>query len=284
MKNVMVLLFSFVLLFSVASVNAQSYEDYLGNILENVDENSQTDFIKRYTQPLSTALGTSLGSALYHRGYTKGLPRFDVGISAAYVQIPDADKSFGSDVTGQNEPTFFGSSGDVTSGIDQDFFAMPMLHANVGLLANLEATVRFAMLDMDNLGKITLYGGGLKYGLSELIPLNILPIDFSVQAAYHKFTIGEVLDAATFSMNFQSSLSVPILPLDVYAGIGFDNSTMIVKTDALDIPNVGDVTIDGENKLRLNLGVSFTFLLLNVHADYNIGYYNSLGAGVMIVL
>ena len=119
MKNVMVLVFSFVLLFSLAGLNAQSFDDYLGDIL---DEGYGEDYIKGYTQPLSTALGTSLGSALYHRGYTKSLPRFDVGISVAYVQIPDDDKSFGSDATGQDEPTFFGSTDGIISGINQDFF------------------------------------------------------------------------------------------------------------------------------------------------------------------
>lgn len=281
MKKVMVMLSVFLLLFSVTGLQAQSFEDYLGNILE---EGYGADYIKGYSQPLSTALGTGLGTALYHRGYTKTLPRFDAGISAAYIQIPDDSRSFNSSISNQDEPTFFGSKEGLISGIDQNSFLLPMLHVNLGLFANLEATARFAVLDVDNLGKITLYGAGLKYGLSELIPLNILPIDFSVQAAYHKFSIGEILDAGTFSMNLQASLSVPILPLDIYTGIGFDNSTMIVKTDALDMQGIGDVTIDGENKLRYNLGVSFTFLLLNVHADYNIGYYNSLGAGVMIVL
>ena len=47
---------------------------------------------------------------------------------------------------------------------------------------------------------------------------------------------------------------------------------------------MGDVTVDGENALRLNAGVSFTLLFFNIHADYNIGKYNSLALGAMIVL
>jgi len=187
-------------------------------------------------------------------------------------------------------PTVFGSKDPdndlAISGAGTDAFALPMLQANLGLLANLEATARFIAADVDYLGKLTIYGGGLKYGLSELLPIGLLPLDFSIQAAYHKFTLGEFMDAGTFSMNFQASVSIPILPLDVYGGIGVDNSSMIIKTDALDVPgiNMGDVTVDGENELRYNLGVSLTLLFLNVHADYTIGEYNAFGAGLMFVL
>jgi hypothetical protein len=92
------------------------------------------------------------------------------------------------------------------------------------------------------------------------------------------------MDAGSFSMNLQASIEVPVLPIDIYGGIGIDNSTLEVKTEKLEDSNLGNVRIDGENNVRFNLGLSYTLLMLNLHADYNIGEYNSIGAGLMIVL
>ncbi len=290
MKRLSLLVITGLLLIATAGLKAQSVEDYLSDILANgYGEN----YIKGYVQPLSTSLGTALGGALYHRGGTKGFPRFDIGLSAVYVPIPDGGKSFKSTnaAIDGNVPTVFGTDDPdnqlAIPGTNADFFALPMLHANVGLIANLEATARFTKVNLSDVGDLTVFGGGLKYGLSELLPIGLLPLDFSIQAAYHKFTLGDIIDAGTFSMNFQASVSIPLFPVSVYGGAGFDRSSMTVKTDAFDLPGVndlGDVVVDGKNGLRYNLGVSLTLLLLNVHVDYNIGEYSSLGAGVMIVL
>ena len=290
MKRLALLLVAGLLLVSTTGLKAQSVEDYLSDILAN---GYGEDYVKGYVQPLSTSLGTTLGGALYHRGSTKGFPRFDVGLSAVYVPIPDVGKDFES-TSGPVQgivPTAFGTDDPdnpaAIPGSNADFFALPMLHANVGLIANLEATARFTKLNIDDIGDLTIYGGGLKYGLSELLPIGLLPLDFSIQAAYHKFTLGDIIDAGTFSMNFQASVSIPLFPVSVYGGAGYDRSSLTVKTDAFDLPGVddlGDVVVDGKNSLRYNLGVSMTLLLLNVHADYTIGEYNSLGAGIMVVL
>ena len=107
----------------------------------------------------------------------------------------------------------------------------------------------------------------------------------SAQAMYHKFTLGDLMDAGTFSMNLQASVSIPVLPIDVYGGLGLDNSTLEITTEKLDPdPGFGNIRIDGENSVRLNIGISYTMMMINIHADYNIGEYKSIGAGLMVVL
>jgi len=292
MKRLTILLSLFCFAFMpVMNLHSQTIDDHLTTLVEGAYGKA---YMEGYMQPLSTALGTSLGGALFHRAYTKGFPRFDVGLSAVYVPIPNTEKSFKSpyNIPGYGNvvvPTVFGTDKPATPGAipgaKKDFFALPVLHANIGLMANLEASVRFATLDVDYLGKLTVVGGALKYGLSDLIPIPMFPLDFSIQAAYHKFTLGEILDAGTFSMNFQTSYSIPLLPFDVYGGVGIDNSSMTVKTaELVSGSGLGDVDISGKNKLRCNAGVSFTLLVLNVHVDYNLGEYNSVAGGVMIVL
>ncbi len=292
MRKLTVLLFMLALMAQPLVVKGQNVDDYLKNLLL---ENYGEAYVKGYMQPFSTALGTALGGAMYHRGYSKTFPRFDVGVSAVYIPLPNQALAFTSPVPGQGEvPTVFGKSNPVNindpsltpvGGIETDKFALPVLQANVGLLANLEATARFVTTDINNIGKLTVYGGALKYELSGLIPIPMFPIDFGVQAGYHKFTLGDYLDAGTFSMNFQASASIPVMPIDVYGGIGYDNSQLTIDTQKLLATSIlGKVKVDGENALRYNVGVSLTFLVVNAHVDYTIGKYNSIAMGLMLVL
>ncbi|APF19357.1 DUF6588 family protein [Caldithrix abyssi] len=289
MKRIILALMVGFVLVNFNSAKAGDFEDNLKLILQ---QQAAKDYIQGYVQPFSTALGTGLGGALFHRGYAKTLPRFDVGVSAVYIPLPDEAMTF--QYLGMTKPTVFGDDAPVdpqdpqsigVPGLNVKDFVLPMLHANVGLFGGFEATVRFAKKNFDDLGDVTLIGGGIKYELSDLIPIPMFPIDFGVQAAYHKFTIGSFLDAGTFSMNFQASGSIPLFPIDIYGGVGYDVSSLTVKTGELEPSSViGDVTVDGENALRLNAGISFTLLFFNVHADYNVGKYKSVAVGAMFVL
>ncbi len=295
MKRLFTFVGFLILFMSQVQLKAQNVENYLAQIIVN---GYGKDYVTDYMQPLANTLEMGLSGAMYHRGYTKGFPRFDVGISSVYVPLPNEAKSFmspnnmtisGVSVGQKDVPTVFGSS-DVQydaaiPGTNQDFFALPLLQVNLGLLANLEATARFATTDVDYLGKLTVYGGGVKYGLSELLPIGLPFVDFSVQADYHKFILGDFIDAGTFNMNFQVSGSVPVLPIDIYGGVGYDQSSMTIKTNALDVPvPIGDVILNGENKLHFNLGASVTLTMLNIHAAYNVGKYNYFSGGIMVVL
>ena len=254
-------------------------KSYLEQIILN--QNEPESYMKSYLQPLSTALSTAMGGALYHRAYTKGFPRLDIGISVAYVNIPNGENSF-LNSSGNEVATIFGSGSGSIRGFNKNAFMIPFLHANIGLFANLEATVRFTTLNIDYLGDLNIYGAGLKYDLSDMIPVPLL--DLSAQAMYHKFSLGQLMDAGEFSMNLQASVSLPVLPIDIYGGVGIDNSTLEVSTDKLGTSvNIGNIRIDGENSVRFNVGLSYTMLMFNIHADYNLGEYNSVGAGLMLV-
>ena len=77
------------------------------------------------------------------------------------------------------------------------------------------------------------------------------------------------------------------LPIEFYGGVGFEATTMLIKTGIIPVENVlniGEVSINGENNYRYNLGLSWTLAFFNLHADYNFGKYNSLSFGAMVVL
>ena len=90
-------------------VQAQSIdvEDYLNDIISS--QTAPAEYMKSYLQPFSTALSTAMGGAFYHRAYTKGFPRVDIGISVVYVTIPEDEQKFVND-NGNEVATIFGSS------------------------------------------------------------------------------------------------------------------------------------------------------------------------------
>jgi hypothetical protein len=272
-----------ILIFSVPALSQYNLEAQLSNILTNGFDET---YIREYTKPLATALSTGMGGAQYHRAYTKGFPRFDAGISGVYLLVPDDDLDFL--FQGDEVPTFFGSKSSINSvlGTELEGFLLQQLHVNVGLFANLELMARGFKFTVGEIGDISMLGFGVKYGLSDLIPIPVFPIDFSVQALYQTLNIGDWVNSGTFGMNLNASKGLVVFPIDIYAGVGFETSTLTIKTN--DIPGIsqfgiGDVSIDTDN-FRLNLGVSWTLLILNIHADYNIGEYNSIGGGIMVVL
>ncbi|HHJ52659.1 MAG TPA: hypothetical protein ENJ89_05650, partial [Caldithrix abyssi] len=92
MKKLFLLgLAAFLLMLPNLSSAQNSVEDYLRSMIEGA---YGEDYVKGYMQPFANTLGLSLGSAIYHRGYSKTFPRFDVGVSAVYIPIPDEDKTF----------------------------------------------------------------------------------------------------------------------------------------------------------------------------------------------
>ena len=75
---------------NVFAQNPNLESQLLSILIQNYGE----EYLKGYTQPFVTAFGTGMGGAWYHRAYTKGFPRLDVGVSAVYLTVPDEAKTF----------------------------------------------------------------------------------------------------------------------------------------------------------------------------------------------
>ncbi len=244
-------------------------------------------YLKGYTQHLSTAFGISMEGSLFHRAYAKVFPRFDAGLSYSYLKIPEEAKTF--NWGGGEYPTVFGSNSQplqMVPGTGLSELAIPQLQLNLGLFADLEVMVRgWSPIEIPEIGKITLYGAGIKYGLSDLVSSPIFAIDLSVQASFHILTVSDWLEVGTFGMNIQVSKEIAPLPIGLYAGVSYEATSMTIKTDIIPnigIDGVGDVKLNGDNGPRFNLGTSFTFYFLVFHVDYNIAKFNSLAGGVKI--
>ncbi len=148
-----------------------------------------------------------------------------------------------------------------------------------------------------DLGKMTYFGWGIQHNPGVWFGgVDALPLDLSLGFFTQKLKVGNVLEtkATTFGVNVSKRLGWGFLNLTPYAGFMLESSTMSFAYDfsAPDPANnyqptkIEHVTFDleGANKSRVVVGLSFKLLFVNVNADYNFGKYNSATAGVMIII
>ena len=253
------------------------------------DQSMQENYLKGYTQPLVTSFGIIMGGALFHRANIISIPHLDIGLSFYSINMPEKSKSFS--WNGKQVPTFFGinnPSDGAVEGLNVSRIIIPQLQVNLGLVTDFELMIRGnPSYSIDEIGKITIYGIGVKYGLSDLISIPGFDLALSAQATYHLLRVDNWLNTGTFSMNVQVSDDLPLIPLGAYIGVGYDATSMTMSTDkiaGIGDNAIGDVKLNGENGLRVLFGLSLNVYFLTLNLDYNISEYNSFGGGLKLVL
>jgi hypothetical protein len=281
-----ILLFEVVLFTPQALVAQNNLESNVKVILS--DPTKGEDYLIGYTKPLTTSFGIIMGGALFHRANNKLIPHLDVGLSFYSINMPEKSKTFY--WNGERVPTFFGTDNPpegAVRGTDLAKLMIPQLQLNLGLFADFELMFRGnPSYTIDQIGEITMFGIGVKYGLSDLITISGFDLALSAQAAYHVLRVSNWLNTGTFSMNVQASKNLPLLPIGFYTAVGYDATSMTMSTDeiaGIGDDAVGDVKLNGENGLRVLLGVSLNVYFLTINIDYNISEYNSVGGGVKLV-
>jgi len=283
-KSVYIVIILFVLMTHSSVIAQDDLADYLIDILK---QGYSEPYLQGYMQPFATAFGTIVSSGLYHRASLKSFPHMDIGVNAVLLNIPDKAKYFY--FNGEQQPTFFGpeiagSAGIPGSGLKQ--LTVPQIQVNMGLFSSFEFLLRGSIYYIDKIGNMDFIGVGIKYGLSDLIPMQTSPIDMSVQVIYHTYGLDGWLNSGTFAMNLHASTNISQSPLNFYGGVGYESTSLKISTD--DIPGIGesgigDVSINGKDRMRMTIGASLTLLYFNIHTDYNFGYYKSIAFGAMVV-
>ena len=285
MKIYFFFLIGIIVILPIHSIAQNNLENNIRLIL--TDNEKGEEYLKGYTQPLSTAFGVTMGGSLFHRAYTKKFPGFDAGLSLVYIELPDKALTFKWNT--ENVPTVFGSVDspeNAIQGTDLGKFSLPQVQINLGLTGDFELMIRgWPSYTISEIGEITVYGLGIKYGLSELVSSPSFALDLSVQAAYHALRVGDWLNTGTFGMNIQVSKELTVVPLGLYTGVGYEATSMTITTEEISGIGenaIGDVRLNGENGLRVNFGLYVNLWVIIVHMDYNINYYNSLSAGIKL--
>ena len=255
--------------------------------------------VEKYATPLATWSGTYFNSAGY---YTASVPKtfgFKLSLVGMMIFIPEEQRTF--DVSpydgytgSEKSATFFGEKGAAVLGPD-DFIIYPpginmsSVPAGIPQIAfsfiGVEAMLRyFPKLDIGDV-EVNLLGWGLKYNFSQLIPG--LPLDIAAQILFNNFeAIHPDTEIKTSNMAFNVHASKSFGALIVYGGLQYESTNMDYSYtfESLDIPELDgeriDISVAGENNMRLTLGVAVKVAVLAFNVDYNIGSQNALVAGI----
>lgn len=275
------------LILGVWSENSKASDNLESIIRDMLKRDYPVSYIQSYMQPFATAFGTAVVSGIYHRAFNKEFPHADLGIKAIRMKVPESGQYF--KFENEKVPTVFGpvtQDSAKVPGTGCHEYTIPMYQFSMGMFSGFEVMIRGSKYNISDIGNMDFFGIGVKYGLSDIVPIMAIPLDMSVQVIYHTYSIGNWLNSGTFAMNLHTSTDLKVIPLNIYGGIGYESTSLKLSTDEIsDIGSsaVGDISINGQNKLRGTLGAGFTLWLLNIHAEYNFGIYNSAAAGAMIV-
>lgn len=252
---------------------------------------------EKYIKPLATYFGTYFNSGTYHSADVPDFFGFRFSIIGMLTLIPESQRSFKADprVEGgdgiSETATVFGSKGNYylsnsgfviyPSGLGMKNIPLGIYQIS-GSLFGTELMLRyFPTLKFDDL-KAGLFGFGLKHEVSRYFPL--LPLDISVQLLYNTLLIENKTNDPTdyvkfnsknFAFNVHASKSIGVLI--VYGGLQYESSGLDVSYYFKDpdgvypslAGKVYDLSVDGENHIRLTLGsaLKLSFFVLSVDAN-----------------
>lgn len=238
--------------------------------------------LEDYLNPLSQSFGASLSSGIYYNAESYSFPHFDLGISMTSTAIPSGKLTQDDSL---KSPTVFGRTlNDSTrlSGLHISDLRLPVIHFSIGIGDNTNFILRYSHWNIDRIGKIKLWGGGIKYELENLLSISPIPLDIAILAIYQKYEVDNILEGAVFTMNIVGSRHFGIVPLSLYGGVGYmNNTTNVNKTSNNEQESF---SIGGLEEIKYQLGISYKFMFLRLNAEYNFGRYNSLNGGIRIVL
>lgn len=300
MKKITIMLFA---LSIAVGMHAQSLEDYLSKYTQ---ENG-----KMYLQPFADAFSAGFNSGLFHnaRIHKMGFQLY-IGVVSQVAMIPSSAKTFmaytDSDLfppEGPYEvPTIFGPSEGVIvpidasgglfdysfpGGFDIDYVPLAMPQITIGSVFGTDFTARFVSLDIEDAGKVNVFGWGLRHSIDQY--LEKLPLDLALGYYHQTFKVGDYMDASANVINLQGSYSIPIITF--YGGLGYENSKVHVEYtyEGADISEASisqgekiQFDMEGANTMRFTVGLTFNLGPVKLHGDYNLAKQNTFAVGLGI--
>ncbi len=202
---------------------------------------------KEYITPYANALGANLSGGWYNTAKPHKLGGFDLTLTLNTAFVPEADKTFdvagldglGASVAGDGlAPTAAGAknagtelsytyagqdiSYNTPQGTGVGFMPSPLIKIGVGFIKETELTGRFMpTMKMGKLGKIGLWGFGLKHSLKQYIPaINKIPVlNLSIMGGYSKLS-------SSFGLNVTPEDFGATASSELMGGTNFDDQSM----------------------------------------------------------
>ncbi len=182
------------------------------------------------------------------------------------------------------------------TGLLEDAPVLPLAtpQLTLGTFLGSQVTLRYLPeVEVDpEIGKFKYFGFGIQHNPGVWLGEEALPLEISASFFTQTMSVGTLFEAkaTAFGINASKRLGWGFLNLTPYAGFLLESSSMTFTYDyELDtptgrVPQKVTFELEGENKSRFTVGMSLKILLINVNADYNFGTYNSVSAGIMIII
>ncbi len=194
---------------------------------------------------------------------------------------------------------------NMPNGSGNDNLPLPMIQAAVGLPYNTEIIGRVVPeMKFGDAGKVSVLGFGLKHSLKSHIPfVKRLPfLQMSVLAGYTNFkstngisgsdyvdvTDGELgIESGAFTSRLLVGANFPIV--SVYTGVGYGSSNSdfdvrgsysLADNNNITIPDDPFTLKYNTSGVDFNAGMRVRIGFLALHADYTVGDYSTLTAGI----
>ena len=279
------------LLLSSFSLQAQSIE----SLLERYTGQNAAGFI----EPLVTSFGANINSGWY---YEAAIPQegfhFNVRVNAVATLFKDDQRTFLATTEGVFQPvqtvetsTIIGSpqgarvegengtSFTFPGGYDINSFALAVPTITVGSIRGTEASLRyFSTTATEDIGKIELFGYGIRHNISQYLPLS--PVDIAAGFGYTRLDVGDIVSASGYIL--QANVGKKFAVAHVYGGLAYESSQAEINyTFSLNGQNQQiNIDVDGKNKFRFTVGAGLNLFFLHLNIDYNIGNVNVVNGGV----
>ncbi|TLX74097.1 hypothetical protein E9993_13445 [Labilibacter sediminis] len=197
------------------------------------------------------------------------------------------------------------SAFEMPNGTGMDYFLTPMVTAGVGLPYGIEIKGRFApKLELGDAGKFGLWGLGVQKDVKDYIPgvKHVPVLNISVLAAYTDFTssvgvsaldpnLGDQemeVSASAYTTRLLVGANLPVIAFYSGFGYGHSSSDFNVLGDFGTDPITGEQMVDPiklaytTSGFDFNVGMRLRLGIIGIHADYTVGEYSSITAGLGI--
>lgn len=313
-------------LFTILAVftGLSSFGQTLPDVIAPNDITQGEKLIEAYFTPMTESFGAGLNNGWYNTAKPHSLGGFDLTFTLNTVIIPNSAETFKiGDAFGnvfkseENEAsTIFGSTSttsmyyessvpgsdsipfNMPGGFKTPAMPLPMIQAGIGLIKNTAIDIRYMpMLNIGDIGKVNLFGIGVKHDLLQWIPGigDAIPMSLSLQAGYTSLNtelkiLEQEVSLKTKATTINLVASKKILMVTGYAGIGYNSSTTSFSADAdfelsgIKFEEKVQMDFESKNNLRANVGFRFNITVVTIQADYTFAEYPTatLGLGVSL--